>query len=77
MKKLIHFLESLVCPSVDTTLNTFQNKINALNNRINHNVYAVNAADARIDELHDKKQVLLLDIVKAENAVEALEKITG
>lgn len=77
MKKLTHFLKSLVCPSVDETLYTFQNKINALNTRVDLNVEEINAADALIDALHDRKQVLLLDMVKAETAIEALEKITG
>jgi len=77
MKKLIHFLKSLVCPSVDKTLNTFQKKINKLNKRVDLNVDEINAADELIDALHDRKQVLLLDIAKAENAVEFLNKING
>jgi len=77
MKKVIHFLKSLVCPSVDETLDTFHQKIISLNKRVDLNVDEINSADELIDALHDKKQVLLLDIAKAENAIEFLNKING
>lgn len=77
MKKLTHFLKSLICPSVDETLYEFRSKILWLNRRVDLNVDEINEADALIDALHDIKQVLLLDIAKAETAIEALEKISG
>lgn len=76
MNKLANFIKSLFCPSVDETLNTFQKKIDSLSKRVDFDVDEINAADAAIDALHTRKQVLLLNIAKAENAIESLEKIT-
>lgn len=77
MKKLANLIKSLFCPSVDETLNTFKKKIDSLSKRVDFDVDEINAADTAIDSLHTRKQVLLLNIAKAENAIEKLEEITG
>ena len=77
MKKLIHLLKSLVCPSVDQTLDTFQKKIISLNTRVDLCVDEINATDALIANLKSQRQVLESDITKAENAIEFLNKING
>ncbi len=64
-------------PTTEQTLNTFQSKIEQLNERIDFCVDEINAADLVIDNLHDKKRKAALEIATAENAVEQLRKITG
>lgn len=77
MKKLASLIQSLFCPSVDKTLNTFQKKIDSLSKRVDFDVDEINAADAAIKALNTRKQALQLNITKAENAIEKLEEITG
>ena len=77
MKKLIHLLKSLLCNSVDQTLNGFQKKINSLNKRVDLCAEKINATDDLIEKLNKQRQVLESDISKAENAIEFLNKING
>ncbi|MBU2871979.1 hypothetical protein [Colwellia sp. E2M01] len=76
MKKLLKFFKSKLCPSVDETLNTFQEKIDSLSERVDLDVDEIIFANNKIEALYNRKQVLLLNIAKAENAIEQLEKIT-
>ncbi len=77
MKFLTVFIAQLLCPSVDKTLHTFQNKIDKLHERIDLDIDDINSTDKLIDNLHVRKQQLLLNVAKAESAVEQLEKITS
>lgn len=77
MKKLAHFLKSLICPSVDQTLDTFQKQIYSLNMRVDLCAEKINSTDELIEKLNKKKQALESDITKAENAIEFLNKING
>jgi|GEM_PF-1998652 len=75
--KLKTFLKSLFYPSVDKTLQNFKAQVHQLNERIDFNVDLVNEYDAIIDDLHERKQKALLEIVAGESAVEKLLEITG
>lgn len=72
-----YLLKKWFTPTTEQTLNTFQTKINQLNERIDFCVDEINTADLVIEDLYTKKQKRILEIAQAENAVEQLEKITG
>jgi len=75
--KILKLVKDIFHPSVNKTLKTFRKKSNSLKKRIDINVEHINRNDAIIAHLEVSNMLLNQDIEKAENAVEALEKITG
>jgi FtsZ-binding cell division protein ZapB len=70
-------IQRLFTPSIDSTLSTFDKKIEKLNKRVDHNVDEINFNYQQIETLQKRNKSLSKSIIKAENAVTALEAIAG
>ena len=74
---MIKFLKRYFHPSVEKSLSTFESKIDELQERINIDKNSIEFHRQVINQLSN--QIIDIDagIAKAENAIEALELITG
>lgn len=77
MRKLRKIVKDIFHPSVNKTLKSFRKKSNSLKKRIDFNVERINSNDSKIAHLQLCNILLNQEISQAEDAVEALGKITG